>query len=61
LACRSELPPMCFCPMKMLGTVLCDVMDARALWMAGPSASWSSSTAWNVAPSSVSRRLAVVQ
>ena len=37
LACRSELPPMCFFAMKMLGTVDWPVRSARADWIAEPS------------------------
>lgn len=38
LACRSELPPMCCCLMKTLGTVDWPVISLRAAWMADPSA-----------------------
>jgi hypothetical protein len=37
LLCRSELPPMCFWPMKMFGTVVWLVSSARVDWIAEPS------------------------
>ena len=37
LACRSEFPPMCFCAMKMFGTVVWDEISSKALWIAAPS------------------------
>lgn len=37
LACRSELPPMCFLLMKTFGTLRWWVISSRASWMAAPS------------------------
>lgn len=37
LACKSEFPPICFLPMKMLGTVRWPVRSARTDWIADPS------------------------
>jgi hypothetical protein len=37
LACKSELPPICFCSMKMFGTLRWPVMSSSASWRAAPS------------------------
>ncbi|KAL2162926.1 hypothetical protein VTH06DRAFT_6762 [Thermothelomyces fergusii] len=44
-ASRSELPPMCLRPMKMLGTVRWPVRLNSAFWISSPSSSSFSSTA----------------